>query len=67
MQGVCLFCSCLLGWGSHMRDQLRLRPSRKVFVYFVVVYRVGVPYEGPALLEVIAQGASLSDVCLFIL
>ena len=32
-QGVCLFCSCLSGWGFRTRDQLRSRPSHKVFVY----------------------------------
>ena len=32
LSDVCLFCSCLSGWGSLL------------FVYFVVVYRVGVPY-----------------------
>ena len=38
--------SCLSGWGSRTRDQLCSKPSRKVFVYFVVVYRVGVPVRG---------------------
>ena len=50
---VCLFCSCLSGWGFRTRDQLCSRSLRKVphclmfvclFVYFVVVYQVGVPY-----------------------